>query len=95
MAGYSLSPSAHTDLIRIWNYGLERHGLAQTNKYLDDFERHFERLAEQPYLYAAVDDIYPGYHRSVCGSDSVYYRITDDGVEIMRILGNQDTETWL
>jgi toxin ParE1/3/4 len=43
-----------------------------------------------PSLYQAVDDIRPGYRRSVCGVDSIYYRAVDDIVEIMRILGQQD-----
>jgi toxin ParE1/3/4 len=34
-----------------------------------------------------------GYRRSVCGVDSIYYRVGDDGiVEIMAILGSQDAD---
>jgi len=58
------------------------------------FER-FELLAEQPYLYQAVDDIREGYRRSVCGVDSIYYRVDGDTVEIMSIIGQQDLEDWL
>ena len=39
------------------------------------FLNHFEQLAENPWLYQAVDDIREGYRRSVCGVDSIYYRI--------------------
>jgi len=42
-------------------------------------------------LYQAVDDIRAGYRRSVCGIDSIYYRVDGDTVEIMNILGRQDT----
>ena len=31
-----------------------------------------------------------GYRRSVCGADSIYYRINGDTVEIMNILGQQN-----
>ena len=36
-----------------------------------------------------------GYRRSVSGVDSIYYRIGNDVVEIMAILGSQDTDTTL
>lgn len=31
----------------------------------------------------------------MCGSESVYYRIYEGGVEIMAIIGRQDAEQWL
>jgi toxin ParE1/3/4 len=55
----------------------------------------FEQLAEQPYLYQAVDDIREGYRRCVCGVDSIYYRIDGNTVEIMNIIGRQDTNETL
>lgn len=55
------------------------------------FDR-FEQLARQPYLYQSVDHIREGYRRSVCGADSIYYCVVDDDIiEIMRVLGQQDT----
>ncbi len=30
--------------------------------------------------------------RAVCGSDSIYYRVTEIGIEIMALLGGQDTD---
>jgi toxin ParE1/3/4 len=56
------------------------------------FDR-FEEIAERPNSYPAVDHIRKGYRRSVCGVDSIYYRVDDNGiVEIMAILGSQDTD---
>jgi toxin ParE1/3/4 len=46
-------------------------------------------------LYQAVDDIREGYRRSVCGVDSIYYRVDGDIVEIMAILGQQDVDNWI
>lgn len=46
-------------------------------------------------MYQSVDDIRKGYRRSVCGVDSIYYRVVDGTVEIMRILGQQDVDQWL
>ena len=44
---------------------------------------------------AAVDDIRAGYRRSVCGADSIYYRVQGDTVEILAIVGQQDLDNWL
>jgi toxin ParE1/3/4 len=46
-------------------------------------------------MYPAVDDIREGYRRSVCGVDSIAFRIVDGTVEIITILGQQDVEQWL
>jgi len=95
MPSYKLSLAAKEDLYRIWQYGLENYGLKQANDYLDGLEKHFEVLAQSPYAHPSVDEIRQGYRRSICNVESVYYRIVDDGVEIMAILGRQDADDWL
>jgi toxin ParE1/3/4 len=52
-------------------------------------------MAERPSSYPAVDDISVGYRRSVCGSDSIYYQIEGQTVEMMTIVGHQDLQGWL
>ncbi len=95
MGNYRISEDAKEDLKRIYKRGLREYGEAKADKYYLAFFDRFERLAEQPLLYQAVDHIRKGYRRSVCGVDSIYYRIEGDTVEIMNILGGQDTETIL
>lgn len=90
MADYRLSQEARKDLMDIAVYGDENFGVAQSDKYRDQLKRHFELLAEQPKLFSAVDHIKRGYRRSVCNKHSVYYRIENEGVEIIRVLGRQD-----
>jgi len=87
---YRLTSNAKSDLRRIYNQGLEKWGEAQADQYYNEFFDRFEQLAEKPYLYQAVDHIREGYRRSVCGVDSIYYRVEGDTVEIMSILGRQD-----
>ena len=91
MGNYKLTPEAEEDLYRIWSRGVREYGEEQADKYYYDFIERFEQIAEQPYLYQAVDYIRKGYRRSVCGVDSIYYRIEGNTVEIMNILGRQDT----
>jgi toxin ParE1/3/4 len=95
MGNYRLSENAKADLTRIYRRGLREYGEAQADKYYEAFFERFEQLAEQPLLYQAVDNIRPGYRRSVCGSDSIYYRIDGENVEIMAIIGQQDLEEWI
>lgn len=92
MGNYKLSADAEGDLYRIWLYGFQEFGEAEADKYYMEFFERFEQIANTPYLYQSVDHIREGYRRSVCGVDSIYYRIKGERVEIMRILGRQDRE---
>lgn len=76
----------------IWLRGLEEFGEAQADTYYLKFIERFELLADTPYLGTTVDEIREGYRRTVCGVDSIFYRIDGDTVEIMAILRMQDTQ---
>ena len=90
MADYKLTNEAKQDLIRIHQYGVEKFGMAQADKYYDAFFKYFDIIAQQPYSFESVDYIRNGYRRCACGVDSIYYRITNGVVEIMAIVGRQD-----
>ncbi len=95
MADYRLSNAAKEDLIRIHHFGVEKFGVAQADKYFNTFFDYFEIIAERPYAFESVDYIKPGYKRCPCGSDTIYYRINDNMVEIMAIVGMQDLKNIL
>ena len=90
MAKYRLSNEAKEDLIRIHHYGVEQFGMAQADKYFDSFFKYFDIIAQQPFSFESVDYIKKGYRRCACGSDSIYYKVNTDKVEIMAIIGRQD-----
>jgi toxin ParE1/3/4 len=90
MAEYRLSNAAKEDLIRIHHFGVKKFGIAQADKYFDAFFDYFEIIAERPFAFESVDYIKAGYRRCPCGSDTIYYRINDNMVEIMAIVGMQD-----
>jgi len=90
MAEYRLSNEAREDLIRIHQYGVEKFGMAQADKYYNTFFEYFDIIAQQPFSFESIDYIRNGYRRCVCGSDSIYYRINNGIVEIMAIVGRQD-----
>lgn len=95
MAEYRLSNEAKVDLIRIHHYGVERFVMAQADKYFDSFFKYFDIIAQQPFSFESVDYVKKGYRRCACGSDSIYYKIKDDIVEIMAIIGRQDLNSIL
>jgi toxin ParE1/3/4 len=91
MANYRLSNAAKEDLIRIHQYGVEKFGLVQADKYFDSLFEYFEIISQRPFSFESVDYLRQGYRRCVCGSESIYYKIANDGiVEIMAIIGKQD-----
>lgn len=87
MAKYKLSKEAKEDLIRIHHYGVSRFGLTQADKYFDQFFDYFETISERPFSFEAIDHIRPGYRRCVSGVDSIIYRVENNRVEIMAIVG--------
>lgn len=95
MANYKLSNAAKEDLIRIHHYGVERFGMQQADTYFNSFFDHFEMIARQPLSFESVDFIKKGYRRCVCGSDAIYYKVNNNVVEIMTIIGKQDLENKL
>ena len=90
MANYKLSNLAKEDLIRIHRYGIQRFGVNQADKYFETFFEYFEIIAKQPYSFESVEFLKKGYRCCVFGSDSIYYKIHNDVVEIMAIMGSQD-----
>jgi toxin ParE1/3/4 len=90
MANYKLSNEAKEDLIGIHHYGVKKFGNNQADKYFDSFFEYFDIIAQRPYSFESVNFIKDGYRRCVCGSDSIFYKINDNIVEIMTIIGRQD-----
>ncbi len=95
MGAYRLTEDAKDDLFRIYQRGLREFGEEKAEAYFNAFFQRFELLANQPLAYPSVEDIRVGYRRSVCGADSIYYRVQGEIVEIMAIIGQQDLDDWL
>lgn len=92
MSKYKLSNSAKEDLIRIHHFGVENFGITPADNYVESFFDCFEIIAKNPFSFESVDYIKSGYRRCPCGSDTIYYRIKDNIVEIMAIVGIQDLQ---
>ena len=95
MAEFRISNTAKEDLIRILHYGIKKFGITQADKYFDSFFEYFEIIAQRPFPFESVDFIKKGYRCCVCGSDSIFFKVNEDVIDIMAIVGRQDLDSIL
>ncbi len=86
MGSYALSGAADADIETIAESSVRQWGFARTEAYVLGLHETFGRLAEFPELGRDAGHIRPGYRVMEAASHSVFYRRTDDGVLIMRVL---------
>ncbi len=86
MAEYRLSPAAQGDLDGIFDYTVTQWGLEQAVRYTQALEAACADLAEAPSQGQDCGHIRPGYRRRAAEHHFIYYRITDYGIAVMRIL---------
>jgi len=90
MAEYRISNEAKNDLIRIHQYGVINFGLAQADTYFESIFEYFAIISKRPFSFESVDYIKTDYRRCICGADSIYFKVNENIVEIMAIVGRQD-----
>jgi toxin ParE1/3/4 len=83
---YRLAPAALRDLEGIWLYTLEQWGIEQAHRYVDEVTAAFDKLANNPQHGMPSEAIRKGYRRSGVGRHMIYFRITDYGIAIIRVL---------
>jgi len=93
MAKYRLSSAADQDFEQLFEYGIDNFGLARAKSYVDGLIIQFQRIAENPLHYQAVDHIRKGYRRSVYGKHAIYYVASNDCVDVMRMLKAENLNT--
>lgn len=87
---FRISQAAKKDLLQIALYGDAHYGQKKSDDYAMTLQKRFEKIADSPFMYPQVDHILEGYRRSVCGVHSIYYRISSNYIEIMRVIRSQD-----
>jgi toxin ParE1/3/4 len=90
MYKYKLSFEAEEDIIRIFEYGLNRFGVLQATKYYNMMFECFNKIALNPFLFPVVSRYKNAERFCVCGVDTIYYNIKNDEIEIITIIGRQD-----
>lgn len=86
VAEYRLTPAARQDLENIWIHTHQQWGAGQAHRYTDSLTAAFAELARAPKSVPACDYIRPGYRRRSVEQHMIYFRITDYGIAIVRIL---------
>jgi toxin ParE1/3/4 len=89
MAEYRLAPKAERDMEDIWQYTRAQWGLEQAHRYTDRLIAAFEELAASPKTAPLCDHIRKDYRRQIAGRHVIYFRVTEYGIAIIRILHAQ------
>ena len=93
MAKILLKPQAETDLIEIWVYIAQDNPTA-ADQLLNTIDDKCLTLAESPLIGKARDELVPGVRSFPVGNYVLFYQLTEDGIEIIRVLhGARDIET--
>lgn len=86
MSRYQLTHDAEADIIKTLIDGIAKFGLTQAEEYHDEMQRRFTLIAENPSFGADYSFVRSGIRRYEHISHSIYYRETEGGVLILRVL---------
>jgi toxin ParE1/3/4 len=81
-----VSDAARQDLRDITRYTEKNWGSVQRDKYLEAIKGRFLLIRERPTAGASRDEIRPGYRSLTSGRHVIFDRVTEDAIEIVRIL---------
>lgn len=93
MSGFRLSAAADADLDAIFWQGLERFGVARTERYLEEFEHAFAHLARFPEAARLRTELTPPVRAYPLEAHVIIYEVEDDGVFVIRIRSGH--ENWM
>lgn len=86
MAKYKLSARASSEFRELYLDGIEKFGLSQADRYLDELIRCFELLADNPFMGRKAESIAPTARRHEHKSHIILYERMDHGVVIQAIV---------
>ena len=81
-----ITPAARADLDAIWTYTADRWSIDQAEAYLRSLAQTMKMLADNPALGKTIDDVRVGYLKFPAGSHVIYYRLSEAGIDVIRIL---------
>lgn len=96
MTGFVLSPRAQADIEEIWDYTVANWDRRQAEIYIRQLQSTIEAIAQNPRLGRPCDEVRVDYRKYPVGSHVLFYRVTDAGVDFVRILhGRMDFDVHL
>jgi toxin ParE1/3/4 len=84
-ATFRITPRAHEDLKNIGRYTLKTWGKEQRDRYLENIDKRFLWLAENPLLGRYRPEIKEAYYSYLQGSHVIFYMIRNGGIDIIGI----------
>jgi toxin ParE1/3/4 len=96
LTGFRLSPLAKQDLEEIWQYTFQQWSPVQADNYAGDLLSACEGLVKGEKIGLNADEIRTGYRKYFCGLHTLYYKISGEYVDVIRILHqSRDVDTLL
>lgn len=86
MSRYALRPRARADLADIWSYTASQWGVDQAETYIRQIRSAVEAVAANPGLGKSCDEVRAGYRRYPAGMHLLFYKLSSEGVDVIRIL---------
>ena len=86
MSQVILSPKAKSDLSEIWDYTLAEWGVDQAEKYVRDLWETMRQQASEFSTSIDISDVRSGYRKVISGSHVIFFKLTGDGIDVVRIL---------
>ena len=86
MGVYRLSKECKSDLVQIYEYGIENYGLGQAQDYFLGLHDLFQTLAENVNLGRDASEFFPSLKRFMHKSHMIFYLHSNSGVFIVRTL---------
>jgi len=96
MLSFRLTEKAIMDIKDIGRYTQKKWGREQRNKYLSRLDDGFHLIANEPQIGKTCDYIRLGYRKYHVGRHLIFYKLSSDYIEIIRILHDRmDVESHL
>jgi toxin ParE1/3/4 len=89
MAVYELTRKAENEIERIYEYSIVNFGLTVAHDYLVGLHECFQLLADHQSFGTDYGFIKSGLFRYEYRSHSIYYKPTEEGILIVRVLGGK------
>lgn len=92
MARVSRRPRAAADIVEIWDY-IAEDSLEEADRWVDRLDEALQRLATQPLMGRARDELSAGLRSFPFGRYVVFYLPEPDGIDVVRVLhGSRDVD---
>lgn len=95
MKRWEFTPQAKTDLLELAHY-IANDSLDAADRFLELIDDKCKMLAEHPQLGPERESLVPSLRSFAVGDYLIFYRPTDSGIEVIRVLsGYRDLDTLL